>query len=149
MRHIGIDEDFHSRLGARTESEELYIERSGFVAFLREGKKAEILDVGLGLGYNALATITHWMNESQVSDLNIISLEKEAGLVELLCSRSGPWMEDWTREEKALFEAVPLDLAVQRRQIDAKDVRAAATVTTTRFQRAFDMTTFEIRQRER
>ena len=64
-------EEYHSKHGARTEAEALYMDASGFGARLAcATAPLAVFDVGLGLGYNALATIgrtVRWNNISRVA----------------------------------------------------------------------------------
>lgn len=100
MYHPGVGEDFHSSTGARTEARELYVARSGYLNALLHGGDIRVLDVGLGLGYNALLTWDTWFKSNSPGTLTMMSLEKEVSLVEGLRVGSGPWMKDWTSEEK-------------------------------------------------
>lgn len=88
------DEDFHSSMGARTEAEELYMGVSGFRDRVNKagGDTLAVLDVGLGLGYNALTTISHWWDAAAPFNLHILSLEQEAELVEMLIDQQAPWL---------------------------------------------------------
>ena len=95
MFHEGFDEEFHSRSGALTEARELYINRSGFSEKGLVGSPIEILDVGLGLGYNALMSIEAWLAKDSPGDLSIISLEVDESLVLGLASGDADWMKDW------------------------------------------------------
>ena len=69
--HPEHGECYHSRSGALTEARSLYIEMSGFLPRLAATAKAviEVLDVGLGLGYNALASIDAWAAALSASPL--------------------------------------------------------------------------------
>lgn len=102
IRHSGIDEEYHSKQGALSESQILYLERSGFMALLKGEELApelpvlRVLDVGLGLGYNALSTISAWLSNPVRTNLRLTSLEINPDLVAALASRQGPWMEDWS-----------------------------------------------------
>ena len=90
-------EEYHSRLGALHESKELYLVASGFLARLGSSDEAlAVLDVGLGLGYNALATIEAWRKAPAPPDLTLISLEQNSGLVASLAAKGGTWMTGWT-----------------------------------------------------
>lgn len=100
IRHNDIDEEYHSKQGALSESQTLYLERSGFHESLRGStasstSKLQVLDVGLGLGYNALSTISAWYTCPAKIDLYITSLEINPDLVIALSHEEGPWMKDW------------------------------------------------------
>ena len=103
LSHQGLSEDFHSRLGARSEARLLYVEASGWQQALSQGSCLGVLDVGLGLGYNALATYRAWQDESKAGGLELVSLERDRGLFEALCDGTGPWMVGWSDWEKAVF----------------------------------------------
>jgi tRNA U34 5-methylaminomethyl-2-thiouridine-forming methyltransferase MnmC len=89
-------ECYHSIEGALLESFELYIQRSGICEKLSEKDSLTVLDVGLGLGYNALSTISAWMARGEC-DLTLLSLEKEAGLVDLLARGQAAWQSRWPK----------------------------------------------------
>lgn len=95
MRHGGYNEEFHStNLGAKTEALELFIAGSGFRNHIETSAKTIVLDVGLGLGYNALATIHAWLETPGAGGLRIISLEQHNELVEGLQRGGGAWIAD-------------------------------------------------------
>lgn len=95
LRHTEWEEEFHSHLGARTEAEQLYIEASGFRAALAQAGELTVLDVGLGLAYNALATISAWHEAERAPDLILTSLEIDERLIAALQSGEAPWMTGW------------------------------------------------------
>lgn len=98
MRHPGYDETFHSTKGARFEADSLYMKASGFRKQL-QGKTSEettcVLDVGLGLGYNALMTIECWMQSPGAGDLILVSLEHTPELVQSLADPTCAWKKGW------------------------------------------------------
>lgn len=94
LKNTDIGEDYHSSLGAKKESRTLYIERSGFTEQLTQN--TAVLDVGLGLGYNALTTIEAWLDAENPANLDITSLEINPDLVKKLASGHASWMEDWS-----------------------------------------------------
>ncbi len=102
IRHSGIGEEYHSKQGALSESQILYLERSGFNAVLKSEKlgpkvsELRVLDVGLGLGYNALSTISAWLSNPAKTNLGLTSLEINPDLIEALAHQQGPWMQDWS-----------------------------------------------------
>ena len=97
IRNPDIDEEYHSTAGAAFESEELYLARSGIADFWKIAKDCRVLDVGLGLSYNALTTVTKWLETDTSCDLKLYSLEINEALVEHLASGDGPWMEGWSK----------------------------------------------------
>ena len=56
-----IDEEYHSTYGARSEADELYMINSGFKDEIDKAtdqvKSYQVLDVGMGLAYNAMMTL--------------------------------------------------------------------------------------------
>jgi tRNA U34 5-methylaminomethyl-2-thiouridine-forming methyltransferase MnmC len=109
----GVAEAYHSNSGARFEAETLYVGASGITdSFLLASQEAlAVLDVGLGLGYNAIATISHWLKSPGLRDLSIASLEVNGDLVESLVSGSAPWQENWSADwlsaAMSLSQSVP------------------------------------------
>jgi tRNA U34 5-methylaminomethyl-2-thiouridine-forming methyltransferase MnmC len=98
LRHPAYDEDFHSIKGARFEADSLYMEASGFRSHLTTSTSAGtlgVLDVGLGLGYNALMTIECWSEGLGAQDLDLISLEHTPQLVQSLTDPACAWKEGW------------------------------------------------------
>lgn len=93
-RHPIFEQEFHSREGARFEAVELYINRSGFKTAVSQ-QSVTVLDIGMGLGYNALTTIEQWMSCSDAHNLNLVSLEKDPTLVQNLLRQNGSWQENW------------------------------------------------------
>ncbi len=103
LRHPTYDEEFHSIHGARREADCLYMEASGFRKLLSQPQTQEaldVLDVGLGLAYNALMTIECWMQGLGESDLRLVSLEQSLELVQSLTDPSCPWKEGWSEDWK-------------------------------------------------
>jgi tRNA U34 5-methylaminomethyl-2-thiouridine-forming methyltransferase MnmC len=104
-----VGECYHSQMGARREARELYIEASGLAERWNKPdvnggtSPLEILDVGLGLGYNAMATIEAWMSSPNVGSLLLQSLEVDQDLVALLASGQAPWQQGW---DQILLDAV-------------------------------------------
>lgn len=102
-------ECYHSHGGARWEARTLYVESSGILdSFaqtknnnpsikknLTESSCLSVLDVGLGLGYNACSTIEAWITGPGDKDITIQSLEKQEGLVMALISAQASWQENW------------------------------------------------------
>ncbi len=100
IRHPEHLETYHSSDGAETEAFELYINGSGFLERLATGLPLAVLDIGLGLSYNAMATIDAWLGCSQSGDLDIVSLEWSRDLVSALVEGNAPWMTQWSSARK-------------------------------------------------
>ncbi len=95
--HPEHGQHYHTLQGAKYESLALYVEQSGFSAKIRGAEKTAVLDVGLGLGYNALTTIETWFGESSPSDLNLCSLEIDQELFLALLTARAPWQVNWPK----------------------------------------------------
>ena len=96
MIHPEHGETYHTQAGAMAEARLLYVESSGLAALWQEGpQRIAVLDVGLGLGLNAVATLTTWNEASNPGPLVIHSLEINRELVAALASGAAPWQERW------------------------------------------------------
>ena len=94
--HPGHSECYHSAAGALTEARHLYLNSSGILGTFEQGECIRVLDVGLGLGYNALATIDGWLQSGSHARLEILSLENDEALFHGLRSGSAPWQVGWS-----------------------------------------------------
>lgn len=107
IMHPGHGECYHSYDGAAKEARDLYIERSGFLdAVSRTTKAIRVLDVGLGLAYNALTTVDAWRTLGNPSNIEMLSLEIEEKLVIELASGKPSWSEGWADEWKDLASSL-------------------------------------------
>lgn len=105
MVHPEHGETYHSKAGAYYEAKKLYVEESGFLEFLNRDPNAascSVLDVGLGLGYNALTTIEAWTTKKTEKDLLLISLEVDQTLIGQFASGAAPWQLEWSERWLAL-----------------------------------------------
>jgi tRNA U34 5-methylaminomethyl-2-thiouridine-forming methyltransferase MnmC len=99
LRHPILGECYHSQQGALFEAQSLYISSSGFIERLAQaGEEVSVLDVGLGLGYNAATTIAAWWQSPAPPSLRLVSLELDAELFALLRQGQGSWQENWSQE---------------------------------------------------
>ena len=96
LKHPENGQNFHSTEGAKFEAWELYVVASGLPAALSEACCVRVLDVGMGLGYNAAATIVAWLGSPGHADLDLLSLESDLNLVNALVGGSAPWCEGWS-----------------------------------------------------
>lgn len=76
LYHPEYRQHFHSLAGAQTEAEKKFIEPCEIRKSLEAGENIKILDVGFGLGLNALTAIKA-AEETAMGKLEIISLEKD------------------------------------------------------------------------
>lgn len=115
LKHEGHGQDFHSSEGARFEAWNLYVIASGLWTRLQSSNskspEIHVLDVGMGLGYNACAAIAAWYESPNSPDMTLLSLEIDARLVQLLCGGTAPWCSGWT--EAWLFGPRHLGVAPQ------------------------------------
>lgn len=98
IRNEAIGEAYHSDMGAASEARTLYLNASGFsskIELLEKGSTLQVLDVGLGLGYNAMSTIESWLELNPSLNLELTSLEINRDLAEAMRLRSAPWTEGW------------------------------------------------------
>jgi tRNA U34 5-methylaminomethyl-2-thiouridine-forming methyltransferase MnmC len=92
--HPVHQESYHSDSGALFESQNLYIKGSNLEKFIQNQQQTtSILDVGLGLGYNACSTIDCW--EKNGGSVELLSLENDQNLVNELISGKACWQEKW------------------------------------------------------
>lgn len=94
LLHRGVGECYHSLSGAAQEARALYVEASGLRQRLLDPINAlHTLDVGLGLAYNACATIEAWWQAAAPPPLLLVSLEQDAALLPLLQTGQGAWQQ--------------------------------------------------------
>jgi tRNA U34 5-methylaminomethyl-2-thiouridine-forming methyltransferase MnmC len=101
-------ECYHSKMGARREARELYIECSGILDHFASSPKQPtyVLDVGLGLGYNATETIRAWLEAPEPGPLFLVSLEKFSDVIVTLLSPLAPWTLGWDEKITSCLLAV-------------------------------------------
>lgn len=109
--HPEYDEMFHSDSGALLEAKSLYVEGSGILDKLSAEGTVRVLDIGLGLGYNALATIESATALPNRMSLEIISLEKDPQVFAYFRNQAAVfksnWPEEWHRWINCLEEKAP------------------------------------------
>jgi tRNA 5-methylaminomethyl-2-thiouridine biosynthesis bifunctional protein len=98
LAHPVHGETYHSSAGAMREALELYIAGSGLLAAVETGRDLVVIDVGLGLGYNALSTIQTWIGSHASNSLKMVSMESNLDLINQLVSGQGEWQAPWTPE---------------------------------------------------
>lgn len=109
IRHPGHSETYHSTAGADTEARELYISSSGILNSFGVGQPTHVLDVGLGLAYNAMATIEAWLDQALSGELILTSLEHCRELVEALRLGKAGWMLNWSPRRAEIVAALCLE----------------------------------------
>lgn len=99
--HPEHGECYHSESGASMEARSLYITGSGIEQQfqLENDSSINVLDVGLGLAYNAIATFRAWHDSSGLRDLVIVSLELNNDLICSLVTGKAPWQVNWQADE--------------------------------------------------
>jgi hypothetical protein len=95
MSHPEHGQNYHSLEGAFFEAVELYVAASGFRDRLKISPCA-VFDVGLGLAYNASATIDAWLCESSPHDVHVVSIDIDRDLIETLSTGDAPWCKGWS-----------------------------------------------------
>lgn len=92
-------ETYHSHGGALKEAKELYIQSSQITFSNDPGyvkhRSIAVLDIGLGLGYNAMTTIDLWLKTKDAVALQLVSLENDLELFKMLCTANAPWQTTW------------------------------------------------------
>ncbi len=111
LLHPDHGEAYHSRLGATAEARLLYVEASGILEAFAAGRDVRVLDVGLGLAYNAVQTIAAWAAAPAPGRLGIQSLEVNSALVDALATGEAPWQANWTPAQKSWCRALAADRA--------------------------------------
>ncbi len=106
VMHPDHGECYHSQGGAEKEALGLYIEKSGIKDFWHSSGTSHVLDVGLGLGYNAISTITAWHDCLPEGEHFITSLEINPDLVSALVTGNAPWQENWSAAQKSFCQAL-------------------------------------------
>lgn len=96
IRHEGHGQEFHSTEGAKFEAWELYVVASGFLGALDHSRGfIRILDVGMGLSYNACATIAAWLQSAGENSVEMTSLEIDPRLAQIMVGAQAPWCRGW------------------------------------------------------
>ena len=81
----------------------LYLKAQSFLtAFAHPSKESiKILDLGLGLGYNALVSLDAWAKiEGKKASVKLISLELDRELFLIFYQRQASWQANWSCEWK-------------------------------------------------
>lgn len=97
--HPKYDEMFHSKSGALSEARNLYITGSGFAEHINSSAEDTwVLDIGLGLGYNALSTIEATCSGYPATTVHLISLEKDEEVLKAFMDPQAPWKANWSKK---------------------------------------------------
>lgn len=80
LYHPRYRQHFHTLAGARSEAEKKFIEAVGLRSLLTERKHMELLDIGFGLGYNAV-TAAEMAEAVKSGKLRIHSLENDIQVI--------------------------------------------------------------------
>lgn len=88
LYHPAYKQNFHSGAGAESESVMKFINPCGIKKKLEEKERVSILDIGFGLGWNAVKT-AELAEETKKGFLEILSLEKDMKTLEAALSLPG------------------------------------------------------------
>ena len=94
LNHPAHNQWFHSDSGAHTESTYLYVKASGIEEKFSQ-MNIRVADIGLGLGYNVLATVAAWFENSYSKDLHITSFEHDEDLWKTISSGKNKLTQDY------------------------------------------------------
>ncbi len=84
-------EAYHAKsVGAYTESLHKYVYASGILDLLKK-RPVWLLDICFGLGYNIAVLINEYLKKTNLNKLNILSIEKDPGVVELVKNMHFLW----------------------------------------------------------
>lgn len=73
---------YHNRAGARAEALAHYVKPSGILSLIREKKRANLLDVFFGLGYNTLTLVNELLNDPPPSlHLSVTAIEWDEAIL--------------------------------------------------------------------
>lgn len=106
MAHAGHGECYHSLAGAESEARLLYLGVSAIADAWVQSRGVAVLDVGLGLGYNALLTLEAWADAPAPPSLTVHSLEIDAALVAALASGAASWQANWSQRRLQWCQAL-------------------------------------------
>ncbi|MCP3966444.1 MAG: TIGR01212 family radical SAM protein [Lentisphaerae bacterium] len=81
LYHPGFRQHFHTLAGAHSEADKKFIEPSKLLERLQREKTVSVLDIGFGLGYNAVAAIETAENAAS-GFLNVTTLEMDQRALE-------------------------------------------------------------------
>ncbi|MBP9707249.1 MAG: hypothetical protein KBD78_06360 [Oligoflexales bacterium] len=96
LRHPEYDELFHSDSGALSEARGLYLQASGITERSWSSEPLRILDIGLGLGYNALSALEWALQRGQ--SIQLVSLEKDLKVFNALSDPKAEFKKNWPIE---------------------------------------------------
>ncbi len=106
LMHRELQELYHSQEGALWQAQNLYLGLSKLEqAFLNQDNIA-ILDVGFGMGYNALSTISLWLQGDGNTQVSMLSLEKDLELFLAILASENPWQCLMTKNWPKLLHAL-------------------------------------------
>ncbi|MBF2055893.1 MAG: hypothetical protein IGQ45_01455 [Cyanobacterium sp. T60_A2020_053] len=96
-----FDENFHSKYGAKKESEITYIQGCKIVEKLQSKSSVKILDVCFGLGYNAASALEIYQKIKPSSHLEIIALEIDEDVIQQTINHN--LLSFWSQETKEVL----------------------------------------------
>lgn len=101
--HTAYDEPYHSRFGALTETEHVFLQATGMADRLAAGQATRILEVGFGTGLNFWATVRHARRGG--ATLHYVSLERDLLPAPLLAQLNHPDLLAEVADIQAAFVA--------------------------------------------
>ena len=113
-----FDENFHSKYGAKTEAEIIYVKGCRLLDKIREQKQVKVIDVCYGLGYNTAATIDHVYQLNPECDLELIALELDE-TVPAQASEKG-LLDHWSTDIRDLLAQLVKEKQVEKSSIKLK-----------------------------
>ena len=106
LMHPKHNELYHSSSGAKFEAKSLYIEGSKIETFMNNNSFVNILDIGLGLGYNACTSIE--LSYKKNHKINLLSLENDCDLFQEFRTGKARWMKNWSQNWKQYVQKLSL-----------------------------------------
>ncbi len=94
------NETYHSRSGAVEEAKKKFVEPCKIRELAKKGH-IKILDVGFGLGYNAIAAVDTALSEN--AEIEVISLEKDKSVVDYV-KKVNPNLENFFTLERLEYD---------------------------------------------
>lgn len=131
LYHPAYRQHFHSLAGAQEESRKKYLEPARLAEKLASGRRIRLLDVGFGLGCNAMSAF-RLANEIKAGTLEIISLEADPGVLSAALALPG-------LPDPALFEELAAKRTVRGSHASIRLIFGDARTTAASLEGPFDI----------